>query len=86
MNDIICYDNSERQMWTKNGRIHREDGPAYIHINGRKEWWLEGKVHRIDGPAVESSNGEKFWYYYGKFIKCSSQQEFEKLIKLQAFW
>lgn len=27
--------------WYKNGELHKEDGPAVVHMNGDKEWWLD---------------------------------------------
>jgi hypothetical protein len=48
--------------WFKEGKWHREDGPAVEHINGYKEWWVNGKRHRINGPAIENSNGAKEWW------------------------
>lgn len=46
--------------------------------------------HREDGPAIvwqESMGADGDWYYYlGKRIYCSSQEEFQKLMKLKAFW
>ena len=30
---VSCY---------KNGKLHREDGPAIEYANGSKEWWLNG--------------------------------------------
>jgi len=53
---------------------------------GTKRWTLNGQYHREDGPAVEYANGFKYWYYHGKCIDCSSQEEFERLIKLKALW
>ncbi len=51
------------------------------------KWYdVNKKLHRLDGPAVEYNNGTKFWYYHGKYIECSSQEEFEKFLKLKAFW
>ena len=41
-----------------------------------------GELHRTDGPAVEYPNGDKYWWFNGKYIKCSSQEEFERLIML----
>ena len=46
----------------KNGKLHREDGPASEYKNGTKFWYLNGKLHRINGPAVEWSNGDKAWW------------------------
>ena len=66
--------------------LHRIKGPASIWSCGTKLWLQNHMCHRLDGPAAEYSNGAKLWYYKGKYIKCSSQKEFEKLIKLKAFW
>lgn len=49
-----------------NGLVHREDGPAVIYINGRKDWWLYDKPHREDGPAIEYVGGQTKWYLNGK--------------------
>ena len=27
-------------VWYKNGKMHREDGPAWEYANGSKAWWL----------------------------------------------
>ncbi len=32
------------QEWYKNGKRHREDGPAYIGENGTQHWWLNGNI------------------------------------------
>lgn len=67
-------------------KLHREDGPAVERPNGTKEWWVNGKRHREDGPAFEGSNGRKQYYIDGKRIKCSSDEEFIRLVKLKMFW
>jgi hypothetical protein len=51
-----------------------------------KYWVSNNLYHREDGPAVENYDGTKRWYYRGKLIHCSSQEEFERLLKLKAFW
>ena len=28
--------------WLKNGKYHREDGPAFDFVNGTKSWYLDG--------------------------------------------
>lgn len=66
--------------------LHREDGPACEYANGDKYWFINGLRHREGGPAIEYSDGEKHWYYHGKYIKCYSQEQFLRLIKLKAFW
>ena len=72
--------------WHLNGQLHREDGPAVECADGRKEWYLNGQLHREDGPAVEYANGDKEWHYRGERVDCSSQKEFERLLKLIMFW
>lgn len=67
------------------GQLHRLDGPARIWSDGRKSWWINGQRHRLDGPAIEGPEINT-WYFNNKYIDCDSQQEFERLIKLKAFW
>lgn len=58
-----------RDGWTiyhKNGKIHRDDGPAMISPNGDKYWYKDGVVHRDDGPAIIYSNRDIYWYRNGK--------------------
>ena len=74
------------KRWYLNGKRHREDGPAIEYADGHKEWWLNGKRHRIDSPAIEYSSGSKCWYLNNQRIECSTQQEFEQLMRLKAFW
>jgi hypothetical protein len=50
--------------------------------NGRKY----GELHREDGPAIERDNGIKEWWYQGQYIRVTTQDEFEKLMKMKAFW
>lgn len=40
--------------WYKNGKSHREGGPAKIFLTGVKQWWYEGLLHRLDGPCIEA--------------------------------
>ncbi len=54
----VCY--------VKNGRIHRDDGPAIVRDNGNKFWYKNGKQHREDGPAEEYTNGDRWWWVDGK--------------------
>jgi len=48
----------KREMWVKDGKIHRSDGaPADIEYSEfnrmiSESWYTDGKLHRIDGPAV----------------------------------
>ena len=44
-----------------------------------------GELHREDGAALIYNNGNKEWYLNDKYIPVSSQEEFERYIKLKAF-
>jgi len=74
------------KYWYRDGKRHREDGPALELANGNKYWYRDGKPHREDGPAIEGANGEKCWFYRGTEIECKSQEEFLRLLKMKAFW
>ena len=52
--------------YSKDGNLHREDGPAIEWKDGGKAWYLNGKRHREDGPAIEYADGNKAWYINGK--------------------
>ena len=55
------------QHWTdKDGREHRDDGPATIWQGGAQEWYQHGVLHRDGGPAITESNGAKEWYQHGE--------------------
>lgn len=56
---------SGAEKWYKNGRLHREDGPAITDSN-RSEWYKDGRLHREDGPAIIFINGTKKWYREGR--------------------
>ena len=47
------------------GSPHRENGPAKIWPNGKKEWWYKGQRHRKDGPAVIYPDIRKEWWLDG---------------------
>jgi hypothetical protein len=53
------------------------------------EYKVNSKWHRIDGPARIWLNSDGFneqWWINNKQIHCSSQEEFERLIKLKILW
>lgn len=54
--DRPSYMSSNRQhiMWHKNGKLHREKGPAETWGTVTKytiRFWKDGEIHRSDGPA-----------------------------------
>ena len=54
--------------WLKNGKYHREPGPAIIYPSGAKYWYKNGSLHREDGPAIIYPNGSEYWYLNGKQV------------------
>jgi len=63
----------------------------YIDPTGVITWYIgvapyNMMLHREDGPAVVLPTGYKYWWFMGKHINCSSQKEFERLLRLKAFW
>ena len=47
---IVIYDKSfrdikEHKAYFKNGKYHREDGPAIYYGHGSEIWWLNGKIY-----------------------------------------
>ncbi len=51
-----------------------------------KLWYRDGILHREDGSALEGYAGYTSCWYHGRKINCSSQEEFERIIRLKVFW
>ena len=54
------------KKWYKNGKLHRENGPAVEDASGSCQWYKNGKLHRIGGPSIEWLDGSKQYYLYGR--------------------
>jgi hypothetical protein len=78
--------NTGDKYYYLNNRRHRKDGPAVEFANGDKVWYINGILHREDGPAIECANGYYRWYLHGECLSCTTQEEFERFMKLKAFW
>jgi hypothetical protein len=85
-NGCELYEDNGDKYYFLNDKRHREDGPAVEYNNGDKYWCIDGKYHRADGPAIEYAHGDKYWYLNGQYIHCTNQKEFERLMRLRAFW
>jgi hypothetical protein len=57
---------TDRIEWYKNGKLHREDGPAIEYSNGEMRWFQNNQPHREDGPAIIESDGTQWWYQRGE--------------------
>lgn len=86
MRNGLYIDDDGDKEWFKNGKKHREDGPAVIYNDGQQEWWFDGKLHREDGPAVINKKGEKGWFLNNEVVteeevmtKWNAVQEKKKL-------
>ena len=67
--------------WHDNGIITRKDGPAVEHTDGFKMYLVDGKFHRVEGPALLNNSGAKLWYFQDEYIDCTSQEQFETILK-----
>ena len=66
----------ERKVWRIKGKLHREDGPAWIYYRPdgtvySEQWYLNGNLHREDGPAginyrQDGTISSETWYLNGK--------------------
>lgn len=65
------------KLWFKNGKCHREGGPAVEWSNGDGAWFVDGKLHKLDGPAIERKDGSKEWWIEGKQY---SEAEFNNFV------
>jgi hypothetical protein len=66
---VLSYDYSKKsllQWWYKEGKLHREDGPAFVDMDGSKYYYMHGLLHRENGPAVEYADGRKLYYINNK--------------------
>jgi hypothetical protein len=57
--------------------------------DGEKHWYLNMNLvifHREDGPAWEGNDGSKEWWINGECLPCTTQKQFERLMRLKAFW
>jgi hypothetical protein len=65
---------------------YNSDEGVYYYMQDSKHWWLNGLLHREDGPAVEYADGTKYWYINDIQLDCTTQKQFEQLMRLRAFW
>ena len=86
MNNGLTIDSKGNKYWISNNLWHREGGPAIEYANGDKSYYFNGECHREDGPSIETMSGIKYWYFHGKKINVSCQEEFERFLRLKAFW
>ena len=92
---IVTVENCK--MWYVDGKLHREDGPAFEAGNGSKEWYIDDLRHRTDGPAVVYFKGGLYkkgslkWCYYDREYSfkawCEITEKTEdEIIQLKLKW
>jgi hypothetical protein len=64
MDDLAMDEYGNRRWYDKDGELHRDDGPASIHVSGVIMWCQHGKYHRTDGPAIiyADEHGSVEWW------------------------
>ena len=61
-NITCCKCDNGSEFWSKNGILHRLDGPAVVYSSGAKLYYINGKPHRLNGPAIILSDGSiEYW-------------------------
>jgi len=66
MNDAPTFVLGEDREWWKDGKRHREGGPAHERGDYYQAWYMQGVLHREDGPAIENTRDHCFaWYRHG---------------------
>lgn len=92
----MIYENESEWQLVTSDLISAAISTAWKDSSGviRKKLWIggytsyfdnDGYLHRENGPA-SFNNDHKSWYWHGSRIDCNSQEEFEKFLKLKAFW
>ncbi len=50
--EIVEYSDGSKE-WYKDGKLHREDGPACEYTNGIKEYWINGEIQKVEWPEIK---------------------------------
>jgi hypothetical protein len=67
MTSTCKIDKAGDKVWrTREGQLHRDNGPAIEYTTGDKFWYQNGERHRTYGPAIELADGGAVWYKHGK--------------------
>lgn len=81
---IVVDTTNEIVVFFKDGRQHRDDGPAFLNLiqddvntYDRLAYVVNGKLHRLDGPAIVSKNSEQY-YIEGEYY---TKEDFDKKVQ-----
>lgn len=67
-------DEEGKMAFLKEGKYHREDGPAFLNPKRNKfsiyeGWWLNGVQHNLNGPARVNNDGSSSYYINGNWFR-----------------
>jgi hypothetical protein len=63
--DVLTTSTGVVLYFDKDGKLHREGGPAIICPDGSQYWYDHGFLHRDDGPAYEINGKSIAWWRLG---------------------
>jgi hypothetical protein len=75
--------NNDNIEYFKNGKWHREDGPAMIWQSGGKSWYFKGKLHNLNGPAKIYPDGREGYFIHGEPTTKEAVEFLRDLYKLK---
>lgn len=66
-----------KRWYNKNGKLHRDDGPALIRYKNNKilykKWYKNGKLHKENGPAyIDMVNSHTVWFNKGQIHRLNA--------------
>jgi hypothetical protein len=67
------------KYWYKEGKLHREDGPAIEYTDGYKEWWIDG-VQYSENVDIEDKFflGKEKGKYDLEWVRFLDKEEIEE--------
>jgi hypothetical protein len=66
MSDIVKHvEDDGTIVYTKDGRLHNEDGPAMVNPDGSVAYFIYGDLHNLQGPAITAPDGYTAYFAGG---------------------
>ena len=70
---IVEYTNGDKE-WFRNGKLHREDGPAKEYANGDKSWYLNGIYYTESAYKAEMAKRSTTNPCNGKIVEIDGKK------------
>ena len=75
---VLEVDERGSVVFYKDGKMHRDEGPACISPGRFQQWRKNGMLHREDGPAFKWGDGKiEFWLFNRRFF---SRKEWKRAV------